>query len=205
MGGVPLVVLSARALVATPRVTSLVVVAPPNQERRFADLLSSDAAIKVPVAVVAGGAERQDSVRAGLAHAGDQDLIAIHDAARPFIDAHTIEATIDAAIACGAAVVGCPASDTIKHVDRDDWITATPPRDELWQVQTPQIFRADLIRAAHDRARADQLVATDDSALVERLGVRVRMVRGTPDNRKITTPDDLRWAEWFVTMRPAPR
>lgn len=205
IAGISLLVRSARALVVTPHVAALVVVAPPSQETRFLGLLRRDGAWKVPIQVVPGGAERQDSVRAGLAVAGDPDLIAIHDAARPFIDAQTIDATIFAAYADGAAVVGVPASDTIKQVDSAGWISSTPPREQMWQVQTPQIFRPDLIRTAHDRALADQVIATDDSALVERLGVRVRMVRGSPENRKITTPDDLRWAEWFVTTRPALR
>jgi 2-C-methyl-D-erythritol 4-phosphate cytidylyltransferase len=202
IAGIPLVVRSARALVSSTQVTALVVVTPPSQETRFLGVLRRDWAWRLPIEVVAGGAERQDSVRAGLAAAGDADLIAIHDAARPFVDAQTIESTILAAQADGAAVVGVPASDTMKQVGRDGWITITPPREQMWHVQTPQIFRADLIRAAHDRAVADRVVATDDSALVERLGVRVRIVPGTPENRKITTPDDLRWAEWFVTTRP---
>jgi 2-C-methyl-D-erythritol 4-phosphate cytidylyltransferase len=205
IAGTPLVVHAACALVATPRITALVVVAPAGYEGRFSETLQRTAVGRVAVRVVAGGAERQDSVRAGLAATGEADLIAIHDAARPFIDTATIEAAIEAALADGAAVVGVPASDTIKQIDHDGWITGTLPREEMWQVQTPQIFGADLIRSAHDRAVADQVLATDDSALVERLGVRVRMVRGTTANRKITTPEDLRWAEWYVTHQPSPR
>lgn len=205
IGGTPLVVRSARALAAAPRVTALVVVAPPTHQERVAELMQGDWATRLRIVVVAGGAERQDSVRAGLAVAADPDLVAIHDAARPFIDADTIDATIRAAAEDGAAVVGVPVSDTLKEVDDDGWITATPPRDRMWQVQTPQIFRTDVIRDAHERAVRDQVLATDDSALVERLGGRVRMVRGKPSNRKITTIDDLRWAEWFVSTQPALR
>lgn len=206
VAGIPLLLHSARALMAAPRITALVVVAPAGYEGRFKESLQRQATWRGASEVVAGGAERQDSVRAGLAAiSDDSELIAIHDAARPFIDAQTIEAAIEAAQVDGAAVVGVPASDTIKQIDRDGWITGTPPREQMWQVQTPQIFRADLIRAAHDRAVADHVLATDDSALVERLGVRVRMVRGTSENRKITTPEDLRWAEWYVTHRPGPR
>lgn len=205
IAGTPLVVLSARALMVTPQVTALVVVAPQTHQARVSDLLRGDWTRELPIEIVAGGAERQDSVRAGLAVAGNPDLIAIHDAARPFIDAVTIDAAIRAAQEDGAAVVGIPASDTLKQVNAGNWIMATPPREQMWQVQTPQIFRTDLIRRAHQQAVADQVLATDDSALVERLGVRVRMVRGSAENRKITTTDDLRWAEWFASTRPAPR
>jgi 2-C-methyl-D-erythritol 4-phosphate cytidylyltransferase len=203
--GVPLAVRSARALASSAHVTSLIVVVPAGYEARVREQLDQAGGWPFPLQLVAGGAERQDSVRAGLAAVADADLILIHDAARPFVRPETVDAAISTAQQYGAAVVGIPASDTIKDVDEDGWITATPPRTRMWQVQTPQVFRADLIRTAHQRALADQVVATDDSALVERLGVRVRMVRGTPENRKITTPDDLRWAEWYLSTQPALR
>lgn len=205
VGGVALVVRSARALANEVRITALVVVAPPGFESRVLGKLTQGWTWPFPIEIVPGGTERQDSVRAGLGAAGKADLIAIHDAARPFVDARTIDDTVTAAHEHGAAVAGIPARDTIKEIDADGWVVATPPRARLWHVQTPQVFRADLLRTAHERALEDQSIATDDSALVERLGVRVRMVRGTPENRKITTADDLRWAEWYVTTLPALR
>lgn len=152
---------------------------------------------------MAGGAERSDSVRAGLAAAGKARVIAIHDAARPFVSADLVRAVIQAARIHGAAVAAVPATDTIKQVHPEGWIEATPPRERLWLAQTPQAFDADLIRAAH--ADADASAATDDAVLVERRGGRVYVVPGNADNRKITTPEDLRWAEWILSRAAAPR
>lgn len=143
-------------------------------------------------AILVGGAERQDSVANGLCGCAAQadDLLLIHDGARPLIDAATISAALDATARHGACVVGVPVKDTIKRVV-DGVIVATPERRELWQVQTPQGFRYDLIRAAHDRARSEDFRGTDDAVLVERLGHPVTMVSGSYRNFKITTPEDL--------------
>jgi 2-C-methyl-D-erythritol 4-phosphate cytidylyltransferase len=153
--------------------------------------------------IVVGGAERQDSVAAALAHVGDADLVAVHDAARPFVRSETIHACAAAAAETGAAIVALPARDTIKIADAAGCIAATPDRRTIWQAQTPQIFRRDLLRQAYARAQADGLLGTDDASLVERLGARVRLVEGDPTNRKLTTPDDMRWAEWWLTARPS--
>jgi 2-C-methyl-D-erythritol 4-phosphate cytidylyltransferase len=141
---------------------------------------------------VAGGATRSESVRNGLtavpAHA---TIVCVHDAARPFADAACFAAVINA-VRDGAdgAVPGVPVTDTIKRVGPDGTVIDTPPRAELVAVQTPQAFRAAVLRAAH----ASGLEATDDAALVERTGGRIVVVPGSADNRKITTPDDLAWA-----------
>lgn len=155
------------------------------------------------VSVVAGGAARQDSVRHGLKAIGDADVVAIHDAARPFVSAEVVEAAVAAAIRHGAAVVAAPATDTVKQVHPDGWIEATPPRQQMWLAQTPQVFRLDLIRRAHTARPAS--VATDDAVLVEQLGARVYVVPGNPENRKITTREDLRWAEWMLGRPSATR
>lgn len=143
-------------------------------------------------AILAGGAERQESVHNGLCGcaAQDDDLVVIHDGARPFIDAAAISASLDAAARSGACAVGVPVKDTIKRVV-DGVIVATPERRELWQVQTPQTFRFGLIRTAHERARSEGFCGTDDAVLVERLGHPVTMVAGSYRNFKITTPEDL--------------
>lgn len=203
LAGEPLVVRSLRAMLASPAVDRAIVVVPSGLLARARALLEPFNDAARPFTSVEGGAERQDSVRLGMAAAGDADLLAIHDAARPFVSRATVDAVIAAARTHGAAIVAVPATDTIKQVHADGWIEATPAREHLWLAQTPQVFRADLLRSAH--ARAVDRAATDDAALVEALGQRVYVVRGNPENRKITTPDDLRWAEWWLAQSPAPR
>jgi 2-C-methyl-D-erythritol 4-phosphate cytidylyltransferase len=141
---------------------------------------------------VAGGATRSESVRNGLAAVpAHATIVCVHDAARPFAEVACFDAVI-AAVHGGAdgAVPGVPVTDTIKRVDAAGTVVDTPPRSQLVAVQTPQAFRASVLRAAH----ASGLDATDDAALVEQAGGRVVVVPGSADNRKITTPDDLAWA-----------
>jgi 2-C-methyl-D-erythritol 4-phosphate cytidylyltransferase len=204
VGGVPLLVRALRALLAAPSITAAIVVGPPGDLERVRSLVDASGPWRCPVTVVAGGAERQESVRNGLAAVAAAALVAIHDAARPFVSAAVVEAAIEGAARHGAAIVGTPATDTIKQVHDDGWIEATPPRQRMWLAQTPQVFRTDLIRAAHARG-ASGAGATDDAMLVEQLGTRVYVVAGNPENRKITTSDDLRWAEWLLAQSPALR
>lgn len=141
---------------------------------------------------VGGGVTRSDSVRCGLAAVpGDAEVIVVHDGARPFASARLYEAVIDA-VRAGAdgAVPGVPVTDTIKVVDDDGAVVATPDRARLVAVQTPQAFAAMRLRAAHEGAPQ----GTDDAALVEAAGGRVVVVAGEADNRKLTVPEDLDWA-----------
>ena len=149
---------------------------------------------------VAGGASRSESVRAGLAHVPDDaTVVLVHDAARPFADADLFQRVVQAVIdGADAAIPGIAVADTIKQIDGDGTVVHTPPRAELTAVQTPQGFRADVLRAAH----ASGSEATDDAALVEAAGGRVVVVVGDAANRKITDPDDLRWARDRVAGRP---
>jgi 2-C-methyl-D-erythritol 4-phosphate cytidylyltransferase len=203
IAGAPLLVHALRALIRAPSIGLVVVVAPPDQLPTARTTVQHHGPWRAPVTLVAGGAERQDSVRHGLEAIGAAEVIAIHDAARPFVSADVVEAALAAATRHGAAVVATPATDTVKQVHPDGWITATLPRQHMWLAQTPQVFRADLIRRAHAAAPAGG--ATDDAILVEQLGMRVYVVRGNPENRKITTPDDLRWAEWLLAQPPGSR
>jgi 2-C-methyl-D-erythritol 4-phosphate cytidylyltransferase len=141
---------------------------------------------------VAGGATRSESVRAGLAAVpADATIVCVHDAARPFASRQLFEAVISAVSAgADAAIPGLPVTDTIKRLDADNVVIDTPPRAALVAVQTPQAFRASILRAAH----ASGVEATDDAALVEMCGGRVVVVAGEPINRKITHLDDLVWA-----------
>lgn len=149
---------------------------------------------------VAGGATRSDSVRAGLAAVPDDaTIVCVHDAARPLASVELYRRAIDAVRGgADAAIPSVPVADTIKVV-ADGVVVATPDRSTLVAVQTPQAFRADVLRAAH-RAGGD---ATDDAALVEQLGARVVVVDGEGTNRKITVPDDLAWAREFIATRAA--
>jgi 2-C-methyl-D-erythritol 4-phosphate cytidylyltransferase len=149
---------------------------------------------------VAGGATRSESVRAGLAAVpSDATIICVHDAARPFASPALFEQVIAAVVAgADAAIPGVAVTDTIKVVT-DGVVVATPDRSTLTAVQTPQAFRAAVLRAAHERAVADGRDATDDAALVEALGGRVVVVDGDVHNRKITLPEDLDWAERWMT------
>lgn len=152
-------------------------------------------------AVVAGGAERQDSVRLGLAAVpAEVPWVAVHDGVRPCITPELVERVVGEARAHGAAIAALPVSETVKRAV-DGWVKETVERDGLWAVQTPQVFRADLLREAHRRAAAEGVRGTDDSALVERLGVPVRLVPGLAGNVKITRPEDLPLAEALLERR----
>ena len=176
-----------------PAVGSIVVVAPAAHTGRVARLVRS-LARRLPVTVVPGGPERQDSVRRGLAAVPEAaDIVLVHDAVRPFVSPALITAVIDAARRHGAAICALPVRETVKRVV-DGYVESTVDRSALWAVQTPQAFRAALLREAHDKARRDAFRGTDEAMLVERLGHPVRVVPGSEENVKLTTPGDLRRA-----------
>lgn len=173
-----------------------------DRSRRIAESVSDGVVVVVPVSDariengVAGGDTRSESVRAGLAAVPDDaDIVCVHDAARPFASAELYRSAI-AAVLAGAdgAVPGMPVADTIKVVDPTGVITATPVRASLVAVQTPQVFRADRLRAAH----ASRQDGTDDASLVELIGGRVVVIPGELENRKITHLADLEWARSCV-------
>jgi 2-C-methyl-D-erythritol 4-phosphate cytidylyltransferase len=142
-----------------------------------------------------GGQQRQDSVRSGLNQLKDCHWVVIHDGARPLVTEALIESGLEAAKETGAAVAAVPVTDTIKLASDDGFILGTPPRHSLQAVQTPQVFRFDIITEAHRRAEG---MVTDDASLVERLGYRVKLYMGSYDNIKITTPSDLALAKILV-------
>jgi 2-C-methyl-D-erythritol 4-phosphate cytidylyltransferase len=181
--GVSLLVRTVRSLVRARSVRGVVVAAPTARVEATRALLRRH---RVPgaVMVVAGGATRQDSVRAGLqAVPPAVPLVLVHDAVRPFITADLVERVLVAARRWGAATCGLPVGETVKRV-RGDIVQTTLDREGLWLVQTPQGFRRDILREAHDQARRDGFAGTDDAVLVERLGRQVAMVPGLP------RPDD---------------
>ena len=152
-------------------------------------------------APVAGGAERQDSVRAGLAALpAATTLVAVHDAARCLVTPEAVAGVIRCARQHGAALLAQPMRDTVKRV-RGGQVRETPERSECWAAQTPQAFRVELLREAIEKACADGFLGTDDAQLVERLGVPVHVVEGDPSNLKITLPLDLAVAELWLRQR----
>jgi len=184
-----------------PRIASIVVVTPEAEIPYCRDEVIARYAIDKVKAVVPGGAERQDSVRLGLAAleaADDDDLVLIHDGVRPLFDTDVIAQLIEETLNSGACLVGVPAKDTIKEVS-DGKVVGTPDRERLWLAQTPQAFRLGLIREAHQRALQEGFCATDDAMLVEWCGHPVAMVPGNYRNIKITTPEDLLVAEAWLT------
>ena len=147
-------------------------------------------------AIVAGGNERQDSVRNGLgAITKPCDIVIVHDGVRPFVTDDIIVQVARAAAEEGAASIGVPAKDTIKETTGENIVTVTLPRRNLWQTQTPQAFQYDLLCRAYEAATRDNYYGTDDASLVERMGAQVRMIAGSCENIKITTPEDLIMAE----------
>lgn len=182
-------------------VGEIVVVAGDGEQERCRELASRYGLSKVK-AVVSGGSERQHSVYNGIQVLGNgTDWVMVHDAVRPFVTPSAVKACCLAAEAHGAAVLAVPVKDTIKQVDQSGIITATPDRSSLWAIQTPQAFRRDLLTEAHERARAEGFLGTDDAMVVEHLGKPVAVAQGDYTNIKITTPEDLPYAEFLLEQR----
>lgn len=197
LGGEPLLLRTTRPFQQSPLVDQIVVVVSGDKENRCRALVTGPEWSKV-TDICLGGERRQDSVAAGLKRLKDFDWVIIHDGARPLVTADLIERGLEAAKATGAAAAAVPATDTIKVVGRDEIVRQTPLRQNLRVVQTPQVFRFDVIQIAHQQ---DVSNVTDDATLVERLGHRVKLYTGSYDNIKITTPDDLALAEFLLKKR----
>jgi len=205
LDGLPILIHSLRAFASVERITAIyVAVRKTEMERVEAQIAEYGFAGKVHV--VEGGNYRQESVSHALAAlpAQPDDVVLVHDAVRPLIDAATIERTIDAVLEHGAAIVGMPAVDTIKQVERTAHgalITSTIPREFIVQAQTPQGFRVGLLRKAFEEAMKDGFIGTDEAALLERAGHPVAVVHGSPVNLKITQLGDLELAEFYLRRR----
>ena len=152
--------------------------------------------------ILAGGRQRQDSVKNGLDVVGsDHNIVVIHDGVRPFISEELIHQVVLGALKERAVTFGVPVRDTVKTVDAGGWVRETLNRDSLWLTQTPQAFERQVIKKAYQMAYEDHFYGTDDAALVERIGIRVRMIPGSDDNIKITTRNDLVWGEVLLNRR----
>ncbi len=199
IAGRPLVLRTLERIFSVPMIERATLVVAAAQLERCEALLKADPALRDrPWHLQVGGATRQQSAKRGLEKAGESDLILIHDAARPFVSVELIVRCIEAAMRHDAAVPGLPAHDTIKVVTQDHWVERTLERDSLWEIQTPQVFRRELIVAAHANAVSAGLEVSDDALAVERYGKPVFVVQGERLNFKITVPEDVWLAELLL-------
>jgi 2-C-methyl-D-erythritol 4-phosphate cytidylyltransferase len=202
LGGKPVLIVTVQAFLQVASIQQIFVAVRKNEIDRVQEQLRQYGLID-RIVVVEGGDTRQESVRNAMHQlsAEDDDIVLIHDAVRPLIDPATIERTIRSVEQHQAAIVAVPAVDTIKQVERTAAgaiITSTIPRQHIVLAQTPQGFRCGLLRRAVEEAEADGFVGTDESSLVERLGMEVAVVQGSPKNFKITQPGDLALAEFYM-------
>lgn len=202
LAGIPVIIHTLRTFLSIPRISELVLAVQPSEIEHVQALLNEHG-LTSRIRITPGGENRQQSVANGLAAltAEPDDIVLVHDAVRPLIDADTINRTIDAVTQHGAAIVGLPAIDTIKQVDRTAHgalITSTIPREYIVHAQTPQGFRYGLLRRSFDEAAADGFTGTDESSVVERAGHPVAVVLGSPRNFKVTQPGDLELAEFYL-------
>lgn len=192
LGGQPLILHSLRVLQASPRIDEIILAVPPSEmEYVLSQVVTAHGFTKVHK-VVPGGQERQDSVRHALEAVDEAvDIVLIHDAVRPFVTERMVEDVVAAARTRGAAIIALPMKDTVKQVGADRVIERTIDRRPLWLAQTPQAFRRDWLLAAHRKAHAEGVHATDDAYLVEWAGHPVSVVEGSGENIKVTRPEDM--------------
>jgi len=173
-------------------IEEIFLVVPKNDIDACQNKIISSLNLKKKVQLISGGVHRQDSVYNGLLSIGKQsDIVVIHDGVRPFVRPEDLTACIRCAKKVDACILGTPASDTLKRVDKSQRIEKTLDRKNIWLIQTPQAFKYDLIMEAHEAARRDGVIGTDDASLVERLGKDVKIIDGNRYNIKITVKEDL--------------
>ena len=195
--GWPLVAHTIEAFNGSPRIGRIVLVLSRGVLDRGRRIVEEGGWDKV-TDMCAGGERRQDSVRAGLDRLPDVDWVVVHDGARPLVDADIIGRGLDAAAETGAAVAAIPVTDTIKRAGPGCIVVDTPPREELWAAQTPQVFRRQVLADAHERVAED---VTDDAAMVELAGGAVKLFMGSYENIKVSTPEDLAAARVLLESR----
>jgi len=187
------------------KVNEVYVIVSKNEEKRCREDIVRQYNLKKVVKIVVGGTERQDSVKNGLdAIESKCDIVMIHDGIRPFITSRLIDESILQTHKYGATVAAIPSKDTVKTVSFDGEVIKTLDRNKLWLAQTPQTFKYGIIRKAYENAYENGIYGTDDSSLVELLGIGVRIISGLYENIKITTPEDLIIAEALLRNREKP-
>ncbi|BAH41171.1 2-C-methyl-D-erythritol 4-phosphate cytidylyltransferase [Brevibacillus brevis NBRC 100599] len=199
LAGEPILAHTVRLFATHPDIDEVVLVV---SEADHAEVMTLISAEKLMVVITMGGAERQDSVRNGLASlSANCDYVLVHDAARPFVTRKQISDMIKQVQQDQATIMAVPVKDTIKVVGVNGLVESTPARESLWAVQTPQAFRMSLLREAHQAAGEAGKLGTDDAMLVEWLGHPVSIMQGSYENIKITTPDDLWFGEEILRKR----
>jgi 2-C-methyl-D-erythritol 4-phosphate cytidylyltransferase len=205
LDGMPVVIFTLRRLAACPMIGEFLIATRADEIEALKTRIAAER-LPRPVRVLEGGDTRQESVDKALAEVPKKtELIVVHDAVRPLVTRDQVERVIAEAERCGAAILGIPAMDTVKEVKRASLpedvalITATIPRERVVLAQTPQVFESALLREAFARAAADGFTASDEAALVERLGHNVHVVLGSERNLKITRPGDLEIAEFYLS------
>jgi 2-C-methyl-D-erythritol 4-phosphate cytidylyltransferase len=206
LGGEPLVVHSLRVLQASPAIDEIMLAVP----QADLDYCLNDLAVRFGFSkitkVVAGGKERQDSVRHALEHVSEEtEIVVVHDAVRPFVTEGMVTDVVEAARRVGGAIVALPMRDTVKQVGAERRIERTVDRQPLWLAQTPQAFRRDQLLAAHRKAYAEKVHATDDAFLFEWAGHPVVVVEGSGENIKVTRPEDMIIGEAILASRKPSR
>lgn len=208
----PILVHTIDAIVQSNLIDEIVVVVTPGDQQYCKKIIEPYSSQRLDrgepkLKLVEGGKTRQGSVFNGLQLAPeDCERVLIHDGVRPFVNSEMIEKLLRAADRFGAATAAVPVKDTIKIADEDGFVLNTPDRENLWATQTPQTFRYELIKRAHQRAKdlimtARRSLATDDASLVERLGYKVKIIMGSYENIKITTPEDLSFARSLIKAK----
>lgn len=202
--GVPLLVHTLIAFQRSSVIDDIFLVVPEEDREDVRKMVIERYKLSKVSRILAGGRQRQDSVRNGLDAVGSEhDIVVIHDGVRPFVSEELIHQVVLGALKEKAVTFGVPVKDTVKAVDTGGWVRETLIRDSLWLTQTPQAFERQVIKKAHQMACEDHFYGTDDAALVERIGIRVKMIPGSYDNIKITTMDDLVLGEVLLNRRRA--
>jgi len=204
LGEMPLLANTLAVFQSSALIDEIVLIVPPGDEDVCRREIVDRYALSKVTRIVPGGASRQESVAGGLrAVAPDVSLVLIHDAARPFVTADLIRRVLEAAASSGAAIAAIPVVDTLKRRSSPSAGAVTIERDGVWAAQTPQAFHRSLLVQAFAQAAADGFTGTDDASLVERLGHPIALVDGHPANLKITTAEDLEFAEDLIAVRQA--
>jgi 2-C-methyl-D-erythritol 4-phosphate cytidylyltransferase len=202
LDGTPILVHTIRKFDASSVIDYIIVTATRDSINEVRTLLKS-AGFKKSVTVIEGGERRQDSVAMGLNQLQPgTDIVAVHDGVRPFVPVEDIENVVRQAERSGAAILGVPIVETVKHAERE-FVESTLTREHLVLAQTPQVFRTDILKQAFEHAKKDEYYGTDESSLVERMGHPVAIVRGSERNIKITRPGDLTLAKAFLAEEAA--
>lgn len=195
LSGRPILEHTLRCFLQLEDIVQIIVATSADYVSRSEAILERLVASRLSWKCITGGSERQYSIHNALREIDDAELVLVHDAVRPFVSSRAIAECCDTAEKWGAAVVGIPVKDTIKRVDKNRKVRETPDRNALWQIQTPQVFKTDLLKKAYRLADEQSYFGTDDASLVEWIGEPVQVVEGNRDNIKITYPQDLEYAQ----------